>query len=247
MPYRKLCITALLTIMLQFGDAQNIFVGANAGVNSCYLGGAAIKKFHNTILQQVNHSYYPGFNVGFVSDFYPLKTKQQIFLISINVGYQQYAQAISWSGTANNLFYYTHYYYYEHKINRELYYSLQAGVNFKDFILKTGLTFMQTVASSGTVLVDGDNTVLTNSANVKWPSKNYALSFNLEELLAVPLYLAYNVKLNDRLYISPELLFDFGVVGSNGIDFEQYGNVWGRIIKGQIGLAVRYSVLKNKK
>jgi hypothetical protein len=234
----------LFSVLFNTLFAQAIFVGGNADINSCYLGGTEIKDFKYPLIKQIKHTYRPGFDLGFTSDFYPLKTKKQIFLISINAGYQQYSQAIEWSGDESNQYNYT---FYESKVNRELYYELLAGVNIKGFVFKTGLDFMQTIASSGNVSVKENNVDYLNTGRLNWPSSLYKLSFGHEELLAVPIDISYSIHLADKIYIAPELQFDIGVVGFNYIDFGYYGNAWGGIIKGSIGLSLYYSVLKKGK
>lgn len=231
--------------------AQSIFVGGGAGINTCYLGGKIISEFSNRgngeqQLTQLLRTYRPGFYLGLTSDFYPMKTKKQIFLVSINIGYQQYSQAISWSGKADSLYPYLTYRYYESKVNRELYYSFLTGFNIRGFIFKTGVTFKQTIASSGLVSFTADNYIWLNSGNNQWPSKAYKLNFGQEELLTLPVYIAYNIKINDALYIAPEGIVNFGVVGSNYIDFGYYGITWGRMITASLGVSVYYSTLKKK-
>jgi hypothetical protein len=159
---KYLLIFIAIFLLCGLACSQSILIGGNFDLNSCLVTGPRIKNIGTILPQQqkssaINRTFQPGFNTGFVSDFYPLKTKRHIFLISIKAGYQQYSQAVTWLGYGNNQYKYV---LYESKINRELYYALLAGVNIKRFVFKTGLTFMQTIANSGEVSVSESSTII---------------------------------------------------------------------------------------
>ncbi|HWB62502.1 MAG TPA: hypothetical protein VG603_03255 [Chitinophagales bacterium] len=246
----KYCTFTAITILLFFGvtrsDAQSIWIGVDAGANLSYLAGKQITYFgvfpaHNN-KANIDHKYYPGFNLGFQSDFYPLKTPKRFLLISLSLGYQQSTQSISWIGTGNpTIVNYTTWGYYEYKVNRELYYELLMGIFYKGFVFKTGLFFHHNIANSGTMYYKEDSITLTKCENCKWPNDDYKVSFYEHKVflrLAIPFHFIYYFRIGERILLGPEVNLQIEVKHSELFDYGIYGNVWGPISKLTLGATI---------
>jgi hypothetical protein len=123
------------------------------------------------------------------------------------------------------------------------------GFNIKNFVFKTGITLLHTIASSGFVQFVTDNQVALNSGDCQWPSNTYLLAFNEGKpptlKICAPIYFGYNIKISKFFYCMPELSFALPI--GNRFNWGYYGETWGNIYRGEIGLSIFYSVLKQSK